>query len=146
MAANKRAKGRRINNQERGGEGEKKKESQEEASRVSDSLGSSGQSALSWPLQGKDETRGKRERESTVGSPWIPYLALGWACSRQRPSCQPLESTWHSFLVPEIKCSTQGGREWKRRRGCARRQCADGEGRGAASAAASCQLLINPHG
>lgn len=62
MAANKRAKGRRIYNQEKGGE-KKKKESQEGASRVSDSLGSSGQSALSWPLQGKEETRGKRERE-----------------------------------------------------------------------------------
>lgn len=86
MAANKRAKGRRINNQERGGE-KKKKESQEGASRVSDSLGSSGQSALSWPLQGKEETRGKRERERAPwGPPRLPIWRWGGpVAARGRP-------------------------------------------------------------
>lgn len=77
MAANKRAKGRLINNQERGGE--KKKESQEGASRLSDSLGSSGQSALSWPLQGKGE-------RALWGPPRLPIWRWGGpVAARGRP-------------------------------------------------------------
>lgn len=61
---------------------------------------------------------GKRregEREHR-GVPLDSLSGAGWACSRQRPSCQPLESTWHSFLPPEIKCSTQGKTKEEKKR------------------------------